>query len=559
MLQRAWRLCAAATLGASEAVLHALGRRPPYAVLTVDLDGELNEQVWSNPLFGMPQRIDYLGLIAALRWAREDPAVRGVLLQCGNIHGGWAKLDELHRLVAGLRAAGKTVWAHLTHGGLREYLVACAAERVLLAPTATLDITGLSSEVTFVAGTLEKLGIEPDVIQMGRYKSAAETFTRQDMSAPHREMLDSLLGDLYDQIVAAVAASRRRPESDVRELLDGGPFIAGDALKLGLVDALAYADEADAGLRAACDQGPAIRMGDYAARRGRTIRRRVLRQARTTVGLLHITGTVKMGDSVPGADGASATGVVAATRDLAELRERPDIGAIVLRVASPGGSGLASDLLWREVTRARERKPVVVSFGDMAASGGYYVGVAGSSVIAGAGTITGSIGVLAGKAVLRGLYDRVGITKQLVTRGRHAALYSDYLPLGDEERELLRREAASFYDVFLDKVAAGRHLSRDAVAAVAEGRVWTGRQALALGLVDQIGGLEHALDEAKVLAGVTRETIVAIDRYPKPKRWWKLSLNLASPHAEIMARWSWFGGLYRERVWALLPFRFRFF
>lgn len=559
MLQRAWRLCAAASLGASEFVLQAVGRRPPYAVLTVDLDGELSEQTWANPLFGMAPRIDYLGLIAALRWAREDPAVQGVLLRCGSIHAGWARLHELHRLLSGLRAAGKTVWAYLTHGSVREYLVACAADRVLLAPAATLDITGLSSEVTFIAGTLEKLGVQPDVIQMGKYKSAAETFTRHGMSAPHREMLESLIGDLYDQIVAAVAAGRARPADEVRALLDRGPFIATEAAELGLVDALAYADEAEAALRAQCSNGPVIRLGEYATRRGRTIRRSVLREARTTIGLVHITGTVKMGDSVPGADGASATGVAAASRDLDELRERSDIGAIVVRVASPGGSGLASDLLWREVSRARERKPVVVSFGDIAASGGYYVGLAGSSVVADAGTITGSIGVLAGKAVLRGLYERLGVTKELVTRGRHAALYSDYLPLGDEERRLLHREAASFYDKFLDKVAAGRHLNRDAVTAAAEGRVWTGRQALLLGLVDQLGGLEHALDEAKVLAGLPATAIVAIDRYPKPKRWWRLSFNLAAPRAEVLSRWVWASGLNRERVWALLPFRFRFF
>jgi len=300
-------------------------------------------------------------------------------------------------------------------------------------------------------------------------------------------------------------------------------------------------------------------MGDYATRRGRTVRRAVLREARTTIGLLHITGTVKMGDSVPGSDGASATGVTAATHDLTELRDRPDVGAIVIRVASPGGSGLASDLLWREIARTRECKPVVVSFGDVAASGGYYVGVAGSAVIADAGTITGSIGVLAGKAILRGLYDRLGVTKELITRGKHAALYSDYVPLGDEERRLLYREAEVFYDTFLDKVAAGRHLSREEVAAVAEGRVWTGRQALAHGLVDQLGGLEHALDEAKVLAGMPRTAIVAIARFPKARRWWKLSFNLAAPRAEIAAAWPWLRGLNSERVWALLPFRFRFF
>lgn len=550
-----------AYLNLSEALLRSVGRRPPYGVLTLDIAGDLPEEPIEYRLLGISQRAreDYFDVLALLRWAREDARLRGVLVRCGSLRTGWARVQELRRSLTALRDAGKTVWVHLTQAGMREYLLASAAHQVMLAPAGTLDIAGLSSEVTFVAGALKKLGIEAEVIQMGKYKSAGEAFTRSDMSGPHREMVEGLIEDLYGQIVEAIADGRRVSANDVRATLDHGPFMAREAQERGLVDGLLYADEAEEKLVAQCDGAPTIEMRDYLARRGRVAHRDVLRHGRTGIGLLHVIGTVKMGESIPGLDAASASGAAAVARDLKELRERDDIGAVVIRVASPGGSGLASDLMWHEVMRTRQRKPVVVSFGDVAASGGYYVGVAGKPVIAEGGTITGSIGVIAGKALLRGLYQQVGVTKELVTRGRHAALYSDYVPLGDEERERLQTEAEFFYSDFLDKVASGRQLSKAAVAAVAEGRVWSGRQALQHGLIDQLGGIERAIDEAKSLAGLTPSELVLVERYPKPKRLWKLSFNLSPMHGRLAAVAPWLRFVAGERVWAVLPFHFRFF
>ena len=550
-----------AYLNLSEALLRSLRRRPPYGVLTLDIAGDLPEEPVEYRLVGLSQRSreDYFDLLALLRWAREDPQLRGVLVRCGALRSGWAKIQELRRSLTALRDAGKTVWVHLTQAGMREYLLASAAQQVMLAPAGTLDVAGLSSEVTFVAGTLKKLGIGAEVIQMGRYKAAAETFTRDDMSAAHREMAESLIDDLYGQIVDAIAEGRRMSAADVRAALDRGPFVAREAQQIGLVDELLYADEAEEKLVALCDHAATIEKRDYFARRGRMARRNVLRHGRTAIGVLHLSGTVKMGESIPGPGIASASGAASVARDLKELRERDDIGAVVIRVASPGGSGLASDLMWHEVTLTRQRKPVVVSFGDVAASGGYYVGVAGKPVIAEAGTITGSIGVIAGKALLRGLYDHLGVTKEVVTRGRHAALYSDYIPLGAEERERLQAEAEFFYADFIDKVAAGRELSKEAVASVAEGRVWTGRQALQRGLVDQLGGIERAIDEAKTLAGLAPGEVATLERYPKPKRFWKLSFNVSPVHGRLAAVAPWLSFVARERVWAVLPFHFRFF
>lgn len=561
MWRCAWRYGLLGLSLAYEALVSVLGRRPAYGILKLDLSGELPEEPLESHLLGLVQRRrdDYFSLIALLRWAREDTDLRGVFIRCDNLRIGWAKVQEIRRSLTGLREAGKAVWVYLAHPGIREYVLGSAADQVVLAPAGTLDIAGLSSEVTFIAGTLKKLGIEAELVQMGKYKSAAETFTRSDMSEPHREMVESLIHDLYEQVTEAIAGGRRIGAEAARAVLDRGPFTAREAEQEHLVDALLYEDEAEERLRAQLDNARIVERPDYLRRRAGTVRREVLRHDRPSIGLLHVTGTIKTGESISGTDAASACGAAAVTRELKKLRERRDIGAVVIRVSSPGGSGLASDLIWHEVMRTRKQKPVVVSFGDIAASGGYYVGVAGTPVLAEAGTITGSIGVLAGKAVLKGLYDQLGVTKQVITRGRHAALYSDYIPLGDEERQRLQTEAEFFYTDFVDKVASGRQLSAAAVMSAAEGRVWSGRQAKALGLVDQLGGIESALDEAKVLAGLTPEARVAVERYPRPRRLWKFSFHLAPSQSRLQVLLPWTRFLAGERVWAILPFNFRFF
>jgi len=287
-----------------------------------------------------------------------------------------------------------------------------------------------------------------------------------------------------------------------------------------------------------------------------------LRRSRDAFALLYIRGTIKPGDSIPGAEGIGATGATTVASALEQVRKRTDIAALIVRVASPGGSVLGSDLIWREVMRTRESKPVVVSCGDVAASGGYYVAMAGTPVLAEAGTITGSIGVVAGKANLRGLYERLGVGKELISRGRHAALYSDYVPLDDENRARIHAQADACYRDFVGKVATARGLSAEAVAAVAEGRVWTGRQALAHGLIDELGGFEEAFAAAKRAAGLAADEVVTVERFPKPRRLWKLSLDLNPAQGvlgELLPGLASLRFLLRERVWAVLPFQFRFF
>lgn len=552
-------------LAAYERVLSLLGRRGPYGVLTVELGGDLAEEGGEQRLFGLVRRAatDYLSHLSLLRWARDDARVTGVLIRSAGLDIGWARLQGLRRAVQALRAAGKRVWVHLDHAGVHEYYLASAAERVSLAPSATLDVAGLSSEAVFLLDALEKVGVEADVVQMGRYKAAAEMFTRRDMSAPHREMIESLVDDLYGQLVDGVAAGRDMEPADVRALVDRGPFVAREALEAKLVDALCYGDEAETSLAEACGGAPIIDRPAYARRRGGEIRRQVLRAGRGTLALLTATGTIKGGESIPGVESARAVGAATVAAALKDLRERDDVRAVVLRVASPGGSGAASDSMWREITRTREKKPVVVSLGDVAASGGYYVALAGGPVFAEAGTITGSIGVIAGRANLRKLYDRVGVAKEMVSRGRNAAIFSDYVPLDEGARERIRAEAETFYRDFVVKVAAARRLSPEAAEAAAEGRVWTGRQAWTRGLVDELGGLEEAIAAAKALIGVPPEEPIAIEKYPRARRLWKLSVDLNLPAqgslANLLGGLRGLGFILRDRVWAVLPFDLRFF
>ena len=547
-------------LAGTDIASRLLTRGKPYAVLKIALTGELAEEPQERRLLSFVRRSgeDYFALINLLRWAREDERLRGVVVSIENLHAGWARIQGLHRALQGLRSAGKRVWVHLAQAGIREYFLATAADHISLPPSGMLDVAGLSAEATFFLGTLEKLGVEAEIIQVGQYKSAAEPFTRREMSPQHREMIESLVDDLYGQVAEAVAGGRGLETDAVRELLGQGPFVASEALQHRLVDRIAYVDQVEESAKREC-RGDIIERGDYQRRRGRHMRRRALRGRWGSIGLLHISGTIKNGESIPGPEAASAAGATTVASHLERLTKRDDIAAIVLRIASPGGSGLASDIIWHQVGLARAKKPVVVSLGDVAASGGYYIAAAGAPVIAEPGTITGSIGVVAGKATLQGLYGKLGITKEIVSRGAHGGLYSDYVPLGPAERDRLATQARSFYADFVAKVASGRGLPPDAVAAVAEGRVWTGRQALERGLIDQLGGLEEAANEAKVLAGIPRDAVVTVERLPKPRRLWRLPFSLLPSEASLDPLAPWLSLPWRERVWAVLPFHLRFF
>lgn len=560
MPRRIRRACLGVLLATADGVARAVARTRPYAVLKLALGGDLSEDPRERRLLGLLHRgaDDYLGVLSLLRWARDDEQLRGVVLSLDRLAIGWARVQGLHRALQQLRAAGKRVWVFIPQGGIREYLLATAADQICMPPAGVLEVAGLSAETTFFLGALEKLGIEADIIQVGQYKSAGEPFTRREMSPPHREMIEALVDDLYGQVCDSVAAGRRLDPAAAQTLLGRGPFVAKEALREGLIDQIAYLDQITDAARHT-HGGTVVDRAEYQRRHRRRVWRRTLQSPWGSIGLLHLTGAIKSGESISGPDGAIAAGATTVTAQLERLRDNQDVAAIVIRVASPGGSGVASDLIWHAVGLARAKKPVVISLGDVAASGGYYVAAAGAPVIAEPGTITGSIGVVAGKATLHDFYAKLGITKDIISRGDHARLYTDYAPLGPGERDRLTMQARSFYEDFVSKVAEGRNLSPDAVAAVAEGRVWTGRQALERNLVDQLGGLEEAVQTAKVLAGIPAEAFVAIERVPRPRRLLRLPFTLFPAETRLFTLAPWLFFSRRERVWAALPFHLHFY
>lgn len=557
MLQRTLRFGARSFLWGKERLARLCGRRPPYNALHLELSGALPEE--STPsltaLWRTPDP-DFLSVLSLLRWAREDARLRAVTITLVDLDAGWARLQELRRSFQALREAGKHVCVFLSEASTREYYLASAADTVVLAPAGHLAITGLAAETMFFKGALDKLGIQAQVSQAGQYKSAGEPFTRESMSAPHREMLDSLLDDLYDQVVDGIATARRQGKENIRRLIDQGLFIAREALAEKLIDYIGYEDELPHLLEKQLGELRFIDAAPYRLRRDIELRQQLLRAANPCkIALITVNGPIKRGETIDGPDGPRAVGSSNFIRDLQHAREDHGVSAVVVRVASPGGSGLASDLMWRELRQTRESKPVIISMGDVAASGGYYLALGGNMVFAEEGTVTGSIGVIAGKAVLRDLYTTLGVGKEILTRGKRAALFSDYLAFAPAEQERVDFEIRAFYQDFVEKVAVGRSLTVEAADANAQGRVWSGRQAWARGLVDALGGVEAALAEAKRRSGVAADLPVAVERFPKPVSLWKLPARLrVGPRSQREAFW-W----TRERFWAILPISLRFF
>ena len=504
----------AAAVGALALVLRGGSGGGPrlggQAYLTLDLTGEIPEDPPSDIGNLFERRPPSLRtLVESLERAADDPKVSGVLVRVSSLPtSGWGQVQELRNAITRFRASGKPAYAHLEFCGNKEYYLATACTKVYAVPTALLDITGLETEVTFFRGTLDKLGVQAQFEGVGKYKNAPNQFTEKGFTEPHREQMEALLDSLYDEYVAGIAQSRGLGTEAVQALIDQGPYDAVAAKKAGLVDELLYRDQLLSRLSAAEEVKPAR----YVKRS-----RSVSFDGRPRIALVYAVGEIIPGESQHSPFGGSFAGSDTVAGALRKAREDSSIKAILLRVDSPGGSGTASDVIWREVELARKKKPVVVSMGDVAASGGYYIAMGSDAIVAQPGTITGSIGVFGGKFSLRGLYEKIGLSKEILTRGEHAALFSEYRPWSDEERKRVRALMVAFYDDFIAKAAKGRRKQPDEVHAVAQGRVWTGAEAKQIGLVDHLGGLDVALAVAKERAKIAKDQDVRLVELPEHK------------------------------------------
>jgi protease IV len=522
----------AAAVGAVALLLRGGVRGPAgwvgeRAYLALDLSGPLAEEPSSAFSDLFESRAPSLrALVESVDRAAADSRVKGLLLRVGALDVGWARVEELRDALVRFRRTGKPSWAHLEVGGNEEYFLATGCAKIAASPTAILDISGLAAEVTFFRGTLDKLGVQAQFEGIGRYKNAPNQFTKKGFTPPHREQMESLVDSLFTQYVSGVAESRGKGEDEVRALIDEGPFDAATAQARGLVDELLYRDEVEAKLGSSEPVGAARYVR---AARGFGFDRR------PRMALVYAIGEILPGESASSPLGGSDyAGADTITRGLRQATGDARVRAIILRIDSPGGSGTAADAVWREVERAREVKPVIVSMGDAAASGGYYIAMNGDVIVAEPATITGSIGVFSGKFSLRGLYEKVGLTQETVRRGRHATLFSRYSPWTDEERQKVRELNASFYETFVTKAAEGRNKSPEEIEAVAQGRVWTGAQALQKGLVDRLGGLNTAIDVAREKAGLRPGTDVRLVVMPEKKG--LIDLLLERHEEDVMVR-----------------------
>ena len=473
-------------------------------VLTLTLDAPLDEQALAPtlPFLGGEERASLALLYRGFLAARTDPTVVGVALYIQDAAFGLAKAQELRRQISELDRAGKPVRCYLeTAGeggnGTLEYYLASACTSIALAPAGEINLLGLYADSPFLRGGLDKLRIQPSFLTAGEFKSAGEIFTEVRHSPAAKVALDALLDSFFGQIVDGIASARKSDATTVRAWIDAAPLSAAAALEKGLVDELAYPDEFRAGLDKLGD-GDAEKVDflDYARRSAGRL------PGGKRVAILFAQGAIVRGGG--GSDPFGSENVLGSAdmaRELRDLADDDSVVAVVLRIDSPGGSALASDLILREVEQLREKKPVVVSMSDVAASGGYYIAARATRIVAEPATITGSIGVVTGKlATGRFQEELLGVTHDPLQRGASADLYSTLKPFDERQTAQLRQRVDEIYGRFLDHVAAGRKLTRSAVEAVAAGRVWTGADALAVGLVDELGGLDRAVAIAREAA-----------------------------------------------------------
>ena len=444
--------------------------------------------------------------IATIHRAKRDTRIKALVIQ-PQVEGAlWGQLQELRAAIDDFRSSGKPVVAYLEAGTAQEYYIASAANRIILMPAGEIDLSGLATYELFFRGALDKLGVFPDLLHIGDYKTYSNTFNEKGYTPAHREMDRSLNKDWFDQLVAAISAGRKRSDADVRRLIDDGPYLAADAKSAGLVDELGYEDQIDdappvKGLRRV--EGESYqRVTDYTGAGGERI------------ALLYAVGTIASGKSSFDSPGGQVLGSDTFASWVRKVRVDPSIRAIVVRIDSPGGSAIASDVIWRELMLTRDVKPVIVSMGDVAASGGYYMAVPANVIVAEPGTITGSIGVVTGKFVVKDGLEKLGINVDSVSDGKMAELNSPFKPFSKDERAKIEEQLQSTYELFLSRVAEGRHSTPAKIDAMAQGRVWTGRQAKDLGLVDELGGLDAAVQVARDRAKIDPKKTIQLVVYP---------------------------------------------
>jgi protease-4 len=593
-LRQVW--CAAVVLAAAGSAAAAEEKKKdvePPVIAHVVLSGDLDEAPAGESTFGGTADENLKQKLDRIAKAKADPKVKALLVEIHDLElglFGFGKVGEVRGAIADFKKSGKKAFAYVQEVGGLDYLMACACDQVILPESGGFGLTGLHLEMSFYKDLMEKVHVKGDFLTMGDAKGAAEPFTRTEMSPENKKQYDLVLDDLYDQgIIETIRASRWSQKWDaakVKELIDNAPYTAKRAKDVGLVDHLAYFDAVEGRIEADLKAGDLKLEKDYLKPKtpkmdAMDMLMKIIsppskkRSKKTKIALIYAVGGIETGKGGPGLFGSSvgSTSMIEAIQD---AEKDPTVKAIVLRVDSPGGSALASDLIWHELRRCK--KPVVASMGDVAASGGYYITMSAKKVYAEPGTLTGSIGVLGGKIVIGGVLDWAGVKTQTLARGKNAGLDSMFRPFSDSEKTAVTATMQDVYDQFLDKALAGRKangvaMDKARLLTLAGGRIWTGRQAKEAGLVDALGTLEDAIADAKAMAKIPAGEEVEYLMLPEPGNPLdalldgKFGLNVDSglltllksvPEAKVHLRAA--ESLLRmrnDRAWLMLPYGVR--
>jgi len=531
--------------------------------LELSFKDEIVEGLPEHSIFSRKARTSLHDIVEALHAAARDPAIMALSLTLESMNSGWARLSDLRRALTAFRREGKPIYCYLQEGGNPEYYLASACDRIFMPPATHLHLIGLSAEVFFFRDLLNRLGVEAHIQAIGEYKSAAEMFTRTDMSPQARRQLDSLLNDHYEELCTAIQG-RGFTRDDIAGIIDEGPYTAREALAKKLLDGVCYRDEVIDRLKEQLGEN-ARPVPAHKYLKGDGFFKRLLTFRRARIAVIDIVGHIGAGESRKNQAGRSMAGAETVGKFLDHASRSRRVRAIVLRIHSPGGSGLGSDLIWRSILLAGRKKPVVASFGDVAASGGYYIASAASHILAEPTSVTGSIGVLAGKFVATELMNRLSVHRESIQRGEHAGYGSLFSDFTVEEAEHLSRQMLEFYQKdFVKKVARGRKMEEEAVDEIGQGRVWSGRQAKEHNLVDEIGGLLESIQRARSLAEIEESTKIRVFHYHKRRRLWERAVPdfhspvmaklIPQPALDVLDVIDDFG---RQQILLLMPFNIR--
>jgi protease IV len=519
-------------------------RRPTVSdesTLVLDLQGEIPEKPpieVSIPFFDRRPQVTVRDVWSMLHNAAVDQRVKAVILMPQGISAGWGKLQEIRQDLVEFKKSGKPLVAFLQGPTTREYYLATAADRIYMPPEDGLYMKGLRAEMMYFKNTLDKVGVQAEFYHIGKYKDFGDMFTQTSMTPETREVMNSMLDQLYAHLTDTFAAARKKTPDEIRAIVDNGPFTSTQAKAKGLIDDLRYEDEVYGDMKGILKQKDLKKLSylDYAKASGTSPGAAAGKQIALLVG---------DGDIMRGEAGNSDEGIVSGPfiKLIRKVANDSDVRGVILRVNSPGGDAIASDQILREVKLLSMKKPTVISMSDLAASGGYYISMTGDPIIAYPGTYTGSIGIIFGKVNLKGFYDKIGITKDILTRGKNADIDSDYHPLTDAGREKLRESLEEFYKGFVGKAAASRKKTYDQLDAIAQGRVWLGSQAKQNGLVDDLGGLDKAVELVKQKAGIPASEKIRLVPYPGRRSIFDELLRATTDSAVESKMKSLFGGL----------------